>query len=127
MMLKMIHGDYFVGSKVTCTRNVAIASRIFVASKCFDVLELLQVKNLLFANYGKEFIVAATELWTDCEVNRLIIEKLFVRAPSEKVKLKLMNIFLELLAIDAFMGSLINSTSLANIEFYGYHNGQRKL
>ncbi|MCO5603199.1 hypothetical protein L7F22_057346 [Adiantum nelumboides] len=86
MMLKMIHGDYFVGDKVAGKRNVAIASRIFAASKYSNVLELLQVQNLIFANYGKEFIVAAAELQPDCEVNRLIIKKLFVRAPSGKIK-----------------------------------------
>ncbi|MCO5584497.1 hypothetical protein L7F22_038425 [Adiantum nelumboides] len=122
MMLKMIHGDFFVGDKVTGKRNVAIAS-----PNCFDVLELLQVQNLLFANYGKVFIVVAAELRPDCGVNRLIIEKLFVKARFGEVKLKLMNIFSKLLAVDAFMGNLINSTDLADPEFYGYHNGQSRL
>ncbi|MCO5553379.1 hypothetical protein L7F22_006900 [Adiantum nelumboides] len=68
----------------------AIASLIFAAPRCSDVPELLQVRNLLSAKYGKEFIVAAAELRPDCGVNRLIIEKLSVRAPPGEVKLELM-------------------------------------
>ncbi|KAI5064424.1 hypothetical protein GOP47_0021094 [Adiantum capillus-veneris] len=68
----------------------AVASLIFAAPRCSDVPELLQVRNLLSGKYGKEFVVAAAELRPDCGVNRLIIEKLSVRAPSGEVKLKLM-------------------------------------
>lgn len=68
----------------------AVASLIFAAPRCSDVPELLQVRNLLSSKYGKEFVVAAAELRPDCGVNRLVIEKLSVRAPSGDVKLKLM-------------------------------------
>ncbi|MCO5554688.1 hypothetical protein L7F22_008221 [Adiantum nelumboides] len=110
MMLKMIHGDYFVGDKVASKRNVAIASRIFAAPKYSNVLELLQVQNLLSANYGKEFIVAAAELRPDCEVNRLIIEKLSVRAPSGKV-VKLAAVYTALLLLQLCTNSLAAEAS----------------
>ncbi|KAH7440551.1 hypothetical protein KP509_04G112400 [Ceratopteris richardii] len=68
----------------------AIASLIFAAPRCSDVPELLQVRNLLSAKFGKEFVIAAAELRPDCGVNRVVIEKLSVKAPSGEVKLKLM-------------------------------------
>ncbi|GLJ09215.1 hypothetical protein SUGI_0104030 [Cryptomeria japonica] len=66
----------------------AIASLIFAAPRCSDLPELLHIRNLFGAKYGKEFIVAATELRPDCAVNRQVIEKLSVRAPAAEIKLK---------------------------------------
>lgn len=66
----------------------AVASLIFAAPRCSDLPELLHIRNLFGAKYGKEFIVAATELRPDCAVNRQIIEKLSVRAPPAEIKLK---------------------------------------
>ncbi|KAH8933159.1 hypothetical protein BDL97_18G015500 [Sphagnum fallax] len=68
----------------------AISSLIFAAPRCADLPELQQVLALFSVKYGKEFVAAATELRPDCGVNRRIIEKLSVRAPSGEVKLKLM-------------------------------------
>lgn len=78
----------------------AVASLIFAAPRCSDVPELLQVRNLLSAKYGKEFVIAAAELRPDCGVNRSVIEKLSVRAPSGEVKLKLMKDIAEELNVD---------------------------
>ncbi|KAI8539120.1 hypothetical protein RHMOL_Rhmol09G0156200 [Rhododendron molle] len=68
----------------------AVASIIFAAPRCSDVPDLLHVRNLFAAKYGKEFIAGATELRPDTSVNRTIIEKLSVRAPSAAVKLKVL-------------------------------------
>ncbi|KAJ7534923.1 hypothetical protein O6H91_12G010300 [Diphasiastrum complanatum] len=68
----------------------AIASLIFAAPRCADLPELLEVRGLFGAKYGKEFVAAAGELRPDCGVNRRIIEKLSVRAPSGETKLKLL-------------------------------------
>ncbi|CAM6048642.1 unnamed protein product [Sphagnum compactum] len=68
----------------------AISSLIFASPRCADLPELLQIRTLFAAKYGKEFAAAACELRPDCAVNRRIIEKLSVRAPSGEVKLKLM-------------------------------------
>lgn len=68
----------------------AVASLVFAAPRCADLPELQQIRNLFAVKYGKEFVAAAAELRPDCGVNRLIIEKLSVRAPSGEVKLKLM-------------------------------------
>ena len=50
----------------------AVASIIFAAPRCADLAELLQVRNLFGAKYGKEFVAAAAELRPDCGVNRLV-------------------------------------------------------
>ncbi|EFJ37292.1 hypothetical protein SELMODRAFT_66879, partial [Selaginella moellendorffii] len=68
----------------------AIASLIFAAPRCSDLPELLEVRGLFAVKYGKEFVASAGELRPDCGVNRRIIEKLSVRAPSGEVKLKLL-------------------------------------
>ncbi|XP_077253771.1 regulator of Vps4 activity in the MVB pathway protein [Tasmannia lanceolata] len=68
----------------------AIASIIFAAPRCSDLPELMQVQNLFTAKYGKEFISAASELRPDTNVNRAIIEKLSVKAPSGDLKLRIL-------------------------------------
>lgn len=50
----------------------AVASIIFAAPRCSDVPDLLQIKNLFAAKYGKEFILAASELRPDTSVNRAV-------------------------------------------------------
>ncbi|KAL2546445.1 Regulator of Vps4 activity in the MVB pathway protein [Forsythia ovata] len=69
----------------------AVASIIFAAPRCSDLPDLLHVRNLFAAKYGKEFISAASELRPDTSVNRTIIEKLSVSAPSPEVKLNTLN------------------------------------
>ncbi|KAJ6801410.1 IST1-like protein [Iris pallida] len=66
----------------------AIASIIFSSPRCSDLPELMQIRNLFTAKYGKEFVSAASELRPDSSVNRTIIEKLSVRAPTAVTKLK---------------------------------------
>ncbi|KAL0463578.1 UNVERIFIED_CONTAM: ist1 [Sesamum latifolium] len=68
----------------------AVASIIFSAPRCSDLPDLLHVRNLFAAKYGKEFISAASELRPDTSVNRTIIEKLSVSAPPADVKLKVL-------------------------------------
>ncbi|GAV89146.1 Ist1 domain-containing protein [Cephalotus follicularis] len=68
----------------------AVASIIFAAPRCSDVPDLLQIKNLFTAKYGKEFVAAASELRPDSSVNRAIIEKLSISAPSGEAKLKVL-------------------------------------
>ncbi|XP_061339490.1 uncharacterized protein LOC133286143 isoform X2 [Gastrolobium bilobum] len=68
----------------------AIASIIFAAPRCSDVPDLLHIKNLFTTKYGKEFVSAVSELRPDSGVNRTIIEKLSISAPSGEVKLKIL-------------------------------------
>lgn len=68
----------------------AISSICFAAPRCADLPELIQVQMLFAGKYGKEFVVAATELMPECGVNRQLIELLSVRAPAPDVKLKLL-------------------------------------
>eukprot|EP01018_Ginkgo_biloba_P019698 Gb_14681 [translate_table: standard] len=48
----------------------AISSLIFAAPRCADIPELLDIRSLFGAKYGKEFVAAAAELRPDCGVNR---------------------------------------------------------
>ncbi|KAE8715325.1 laccase-14 [Hibiscus syriacus] len=68
----------------------AISSVCFAAPRCADLPELLQVQMLFTAKYGKEFVLAATELRPDCGVNHQLIELLSIRAPSPEVKLNIL-------------------------------------
>ena len=56
----------------------AITSIIFAASRCSDIPDLLQVKNLFAAKYGKEFISAVSELRPDTSVNRTVKSCIFL-------------------------------------------------
>lgn len=68
----------------------AVASIIFAAPRCSDLPDLLHVRNLFAAKYGKEFIAAASELRPDTSVNRTIVEKLSAGAPSAEVRLNVL-------------------------------------
>ncbi|XP_050120594.1 uncharacterized protein LOC126597801 isoform X2 [Malus sylvestris] len=68
----------------------AISSIIFAAPRCSDVPDLMQITNLFAAKYGKEFVSAVSELRPDSGVNRTIIEKLSVSAPSGEARLKVL-------------------------------------
>ncbi|OMO55948.1 hypothetical protein COLO4_35832 [Corchorus olitorius] len=68
----------------------AVASIIFAAPRCSDMPDLLQIKNLFSTKFGKEFVLAATELRPDSSVNRAIIENLSVSAPSGEIRLKVL-------------------------------------
>ncbi|KAJ6693572.1 hypothetical protein OIU85_004355 [Salix viminalis] len=78
----------------------AISSVCFVAPRCADLPELLQVQILFASKYGKEFVAAATELMPSCGVNRQLIELLSVRPPSPEKKLNLLKEIAEEQGID---------------------------
>ncbi|KAF3794232.1 IST1-like protein [Nymphaea thermarum] len=73
----------------------AISSLCFAAPRCSDLPELLQAQMLFAAKYGREFVIAATELMPDCGVNRQIIELLSVRAPPVEEKLRVLKAIAE--------------------------------
>jgi len=50
----------------------AISSLIFASPRCSDLPELLQIRQLFAAKYGKEFAAAAAELRPECGVNRRV-------------------------------------------------------
>eukprot|EP00271_Cylindrocystis_brebissonii_P019066 TRINITY_DN562_c1_g1_i1.p1 TRINITY_DN562_c1_g1~~TRINITY_DN562_c1_g1_i1.p1 ORF type:complete len:234 (-),score=41.87 TRINITY_DN562_c1_g1_i1:11-712(-) len=68
----------------------SISSVIFAAPRCADLPELMQARNIFQSKYGREFVTAAEELRPACGVNRIIIEKLSVRAPSGETKMALL-------------------------------------
>ncbi|CAM6114395.1 unnamed protein product [Calypogeia fissa] len=81
-----------IESQKACPMDLkeAVSSLIFASPRCADLPELLQIRGLFTSKYGKEFVAAAAELRPECGVNRRIIEKLSVRAPSGQTKLKLL-------------------------------------
>eukprot|EP00252_Welwitschia_mirabilis_P011160 TRINITY_DN2509_c0_g1_i1.p1 TRINITY_DN2509_c0_g1~~TRINITY_DN2509_c0_g1_i1.p1 ORF type:complete len:339 (-),score=66.20 TRINITY_DN2509_c0_g1_i1:22-1038(-) len=66
----------------------AVATLIFAAPRCSDLPELLHIRNLFVAKYGKDFVTAIAELKPNCGVNRQIIEKLSAHAPVADLRLK---------------------------------------
>ncbi|CAO2165990.1 unnamed protein product [Urochloa humidicola] len=68
----------------------AISSIIFASGRCSDLPELMHLRNLFTTKYGKEFVAGAMELRPGSGVNRTIIEKLSVKAPSGESKLKVL-------------------------------------
>ncbi|KAL1540506.1 IST1-like protein isoform X1 [Salvia divinorum] len=68
----------------------AISSVCFAAPRCADLPELLQAQLLFAGKYGKEFVIAATELMPECGVNRQLVELLSIRAPAPDVKVNLL-------------------------------------
>lgn len=50
----------------------AISSLIYASPRCADLPELIQIRTLFTAKYGKEFVASATELRPDCGVNRRV-------------------------------------------------------
>ncbi|CAA6666106.1 unnamed protein product [Spirodela intermedia] len=68
----------------------AISSIIYASPRCADIPELLEVRKLFSAKYGKDFTGAAIEVRPDSGVNSLIIEKLSARAPDTDTKIKVL-------------------------------------
>ncbi|OMO62206.1 hypothetical protein CCACVL1_22959 [Corchorus capsularis] len=72
----------------------AVASIIFAAPRCSDMPDLLQIKNLFSTKFGKEFVLAATELRPDSSVNRaagskhICAEAAVSQAPSKQPSIK---------------------------------------
>uniref|UniRef100_A0A2P2KGX0 Uncharacterized protein n=2 Tax=Rhizophora mucronata TaxID=61149 RepID=A0A2P2KGX0_RHIMU len=73
----------------------AISSLIFASPRCSDVPELMDVRKLFTAKYGKEFVSAAVELRPDCGVSRLLVEKLSAKAPDGPAKMKILSAIAE--------------------------------
>ncbi|KAL2930035.1 IST1-like protein [Bienertia sinuspersici] len=75
--------------------NEAIASLIFAAPRCGDIVELQDVRKHFTAKYGKEFVNAAVELRPGCGVSRNLVEKLSVKAPDGQKKVKILTAIAE--------------------------------
>uniref|UniRef100_J3LS30 Uncharacterized protein n=1 Tax=Oryza brachyantha TaxID=4533 RepID=J3LS30_ORYBR len=60
----------------------AAAGLIYVAARCGDLPELQEVKRLMAAKFGREFVSAAAELRSGCGINAKIVQKLSTKQPS---------------------------------------------
>uniref|UniRef100_A0A0E0KI32 Uncharacterized protein n=1 Tax=Oryza punctata TaxID=4537 RepID=A0A0E0KI32_ORYPU len=60
----------------------AAAGLIYAAVRCGDVPELQEVKRLMAAKFGREFVSAAAELRSGCGINAKIVQKLSTKQPS---------------------------------------------
>ena len=76
IFLDCIFQMYFFSFFRECPLDLkeAISSVCFVAPRCADLPELLQVQILFASKYGKEFVAAATELMPSCGVNRQVLD-----------------------------------------------------
>ncbi|GJP35842.1 hypothetical protein CLOM_g20390 [Closterium sp. NIES-68] len=79
-----------IESQKTCPVDLreSVSSIIFAAHRCSDLPELAEAKKLFQQKFGREFVMAAEELRPECGVNRIIVAKLSVRAPSPESKLE---------------------------------------
>ncbi|CAN6309647.1 unnamed protein product [Urochloa humidicola] len=60
----------------------AAAGIVYAAARCGDLPELQEVRAILAAKFGREFVNAASELRSGCGVNAKIVQKLSTKQPS---------------------------------------------
>ncbi|GJM96365.1 hypothetical protein PR202_ga13192 [Eleusine coracana subsp. coracana] len=60
----------------------AAAGLVYAAARCGDLPELQEVRRVLAAKFGREFVAAAAELRGGCGVNAKIVQKLSTKQPS---------------------------------------------
>ncbi|KAJ1293934.1 hypothetical protein BS78_01G107900 [Paspalum vaginatum] len=60
----------------------AAAGLVYAAARCGDLPELQEVRGILAAKFGREFVAAASELRSGCGVNPKIVQKLSTKQPS---------------------------------------------
>ncbi|WVZ60236.1 hypothetical protein U9M48_010286 [Paspalum notatum var. saurae] len=60
----------------------AAAGLVYAAARCGDLPELQEVRGILAAKFGREFVAAASELRSGCGVNPKIVQKLSTKLPS---------------------------------------------
>jgi len=60
----------------------AAAGLVYAAARCGDLPELQEVRTILAAKFGREFVSAASELRSGCGVNPKIVQKLSTKQPS---------------------------------------------
>ncbi|CAN6303809.1 unnamed protein product [Urochloa humidicola] len=60
----------------------AAAGLVYAAARCGDLPELQEVRAILAAKFGREFVNAASELRSGCRVNAKIVQKLSTKQPS---------------------------------------------
>ncbi|VFQ85507.1 unnamed protein product [Cuscuta campestris] len=68
----------------------AISSLIFAATRCGDFPELVELRSLFSAKYGKGFVSRAVDLRNNCGVNPKVIQKLSTRTPSYEERLMIL-------------------------------------
>ncbi|KAF2306328.1 hypothetical protein GH714_016461 [Hevea brasiliensis] len=65
-----------------------IARIIFASPRCSEIPELVAMRNIFKRKYGEDFVSAAIDLRPNCGVNRMLIDKLSVRTPTDEELLK---------------------------------------
>ncbi|EFJ34312.1 hypothetical protein SELMODRAFT_66952, partial [Selaginella moellendorffii] len=68
----------------------AIASLIYAGPRCADLPELLEIRSIFSAKYGKQFIATIVELRVGCGVGKKIVEKLSTQPLTAAMKLNFM-------------------------------------
>ncbi|XP_066386426.1 uncharacterized protein [Miscanthus floridulus] len=60
----------------------AAAGLVYAAARCGDLPELQEVRGILAAKFGREFVSAASNLRSGCGINAKIVQKLSTKQPS---------------------------------------------
>ncbi|KAJ9563735.1 hypothetical protein OSB04_008895 [Centaurea solstitialis] len=68
----------------------AASSLIFAAPRCGEFPELKEIRAILTARYGKEFVNGATELRSNCGVSTKMIQKLSPRQSTLEARMKVL-------------------------------------
>ncbi|KAL9272428.1 IST1-like protein [Drosera capensis] len=68
----------------------AISSLMFASSRCGEFPELTELRAVLTARFGKEFVARAVELRNNCGVNPKMIQKLSTRQPTLESKMNVL-------------------------------------
>ncbi|CAN6287084.1 unnamed protein product [Urochloa humidicola] len=68
----------------------AAAGLVYAAARCGDLPELQEVRAILAAKFGREFVNAASELRSGCGVNAKIVQKLSTKQPSLESRQKVL-------------------------------------
>lgn len=60
----------------------AAAGLVYAAARCGDLPELQEVRAILAAKFGREFVSSASNLRSGCGINAKIVQKLSTKQPS---------------------------------------------
>ncbi|XLR01858.1 hypothetical protein HN51_056689 [Arachis hypogaea] len=68
----------------------AASGLLYMASRCGDLPEILEIRAMLTSRFGKEFAARAVELRNNCGVDPQLIQKLSTRMPSLESRTKVL-------------------------------------
>ncbi|KAJ9163358.1 hypothetical protein P3X46_023035 [Hevea brasiliensis] len=88
----LVERVHLIDQKRVCPDELkeAVSSLLYASSRCGDIPELQEVRNVFTSWYGKEFAARAIELRNNCGVNPKMIQKLSTRQPGLDSRMKVL-------------------------------------